>query len=82
MRESYDEIYNGPIRSSPIATDSVAIKKTGRFIAKQSTKSGKATHNHNWIYGAENAVCTKCGYTLPKLSKLPTRGFQSPTQRW
>ena len=80
MRESYDDIYNGPTRSGPIATDYVARKKTGRFIAKQSTKSGKATHDHNWIYGAENAVCTKCGYTLPKLSNLPKRGFQSPVK--
>jgi hypothetical protein len=31
-----------------------------------------------WILGADNAVCTKCGYTLPKASNLPTRGLQSP----
>jgi hypothetical protein len=78
MRESYDEIYNGPTRNGPIATDRAPIKKTGRFMIKQSSKSGRATHDHKWIFGADNAVCTKCGYTLPKTTNLPTRGFYSP----
>ena len=78
MRESHDEIYNGPTRNGPISTDHGAVKKTGRFMAKQASKSGKGTHDHKWIFGAENAVCTKCGYTLPKTTNLPTRGLHSP----
>ena len=78
MRESFDDIYNGPTRNGPILTDRAAIKKTGRFTRLQASKSGRGTHDHNWIFGAENAVCTKCGYTLPKSSSLPTRGLQSP----
>ena len=80
MRENYDEIYNGPTRSGPISVDRLATKKTGRFAAKPASKYGEGTHDHNWIFGDENAVCTKCGYTLPKLSSLPKRGFQSPVK--
>lgn len=73
MKYSYDEIYNGPRRSGPIATMPASGDDTGRFLAVPG-----GTHEHNWIFGDVNAVCTKCGYALPKETELPTRGLYSP----
>jgi hypothetical protein len=49
-------------------------ERKGRFLANAVNKNGKGTHDHNWIFGHENAVCTKCGYTVPKTIELPKRG--------
>ena len=49
----------------------VAEHGRGRFTAKQSSR----LHEHNWIFGDECAVCTKCGYTIPKEVKPPERGW-------
>ena len=34
-----------------------------------------STCRHAWIYGTENAVCSQCGYLLPKSLPLPETGF-------
>jgi hypothetical protein len=26
----------------------------------------RKAHQHTWIYGTDNAVCTHCGHTIPK----------------
>ncbi len=72
MKESFDAIYNGPTRSGPLSTEAAASKNTGKFTAKQTPRG---THNHKWIFGHDNAVCTSCGYTLPKNQELPKRGI-------
>ena len=76
MRESYDEIYNGPTQRKHVAAGHLPVVKTGRFMAKSPFEAKGRTHDHVWIYGSENAVCTKCGYTLPKKSNLPINGLQ------
>lgn len=75
MKESFDEVYNGPTRSGPIAVERVEARKSGQFMAKQVSKAGRPTHAHHWIFGDENAVCTKCGYTKSKWETLPARGL-------
>lgn len=41
----------------------------GKFLAKMN-----GSHEHKWIFGDQNAVCTKCGYTLNKELNLPQKG--------
>jgi len=64
---------HGPVKAYGIG--SVMTGRNGRFGAIKTSKHGKGTHDHNWIFGHENAVCTKCGYTLPKCVELPQRGM-------
>lgn len=64
----------GPIMAHSIGD--IVKERTGRFHASNKiSKNGNGTHDHNWIFGDENAVCTKCGYTIPKNIKLPKRGL-------
>jgi hypothetical protein len=62
----------GPVKAFGIG--SVMSGRNGRFGAMKPKETGKGTHDHVWIFGHENAVCTKCGYTLPKRVDLPQRG--------
>jgi len=66
---------NGPIRANSIGE--IMNNRNGAFHAINPSESRKATHNHLWIFGHDNAVCTKCGYTLPKDAELPQRGLAS-----
>ena len=70
IRESYDEVYNGPTRKGAIEAGKLDVEKTGKF-----TQEVKGRHIHKWIFGSENAVCTKCGYTIPKDAELPEKGL-------
>lgn len=79
-----------PVHLAPIFSESFAkflqrdsaVMNSSKGHKGQAGRKAKAdargTHDHNWIFGDENAVCTKCGYTLPKSSNLPKRGLQSP----
>jgi hypothetical protein len=65
---------------SPGSSSIGAIQeRKGRFLACAVNKYGKGTHDHKWIFGHENAVCTKCGYTIPKTIELPKRGVVPKT---
>jgi hypothetical protein len=66
----------GPIQAMGLGQ--IALGKTGRFTASMQTrKNGKGTHKHKWIFGDENAVCTKCGYAIPKTMRLPISGHEA-----
>jgi hypothetical protein len=75
MKEAPDEIYNGPKRSQPLTAGIIQQKKTGHFTLNQPKRVGGGSHVHKWIFGTDNAVCTKCGYTLAKTANLPNRGL-------
>ena len=70
---------NGPVQAFGIGD--LVQGKTGRFHSTSDLrKNGTGTHDHNWIFGDENAVCTKCGYLLPKSVKPPQRGIYSASE--
>jgi hypothetical protein len=81
MKEDLDSISNTPKRCQPISTSASAttIIKYGRFKKQLPVPGQKGDHNHAWIFGTDNAVCTKCGYAVSKHLPLPRSGFLAVT---
>ena len=62
-----------------------AMKRTGNHLGllPQIAGSGKAKFprkrrdncRHEWLKGADNCVCARCGYLLHKHSELPLKGI-------
>lgn len=51
------------IATGDFAAGTLASLQTGR--RKTLFKKDCGVHNHTMIYGADNAVCTRCGFTCP-----------------
>ncbi len=71
MKESNNISRVSPITARHKASGNLAAFSLGDLHAPEKRKmplfkKAGPRHRHAWIYGTNNAVCTKCGETVPK----------------